>query len=100
MIKRDRRTSLPAMEEPEAHGAPTVRQVEATGSFLSKRPRVVLSPIELNTADLDHRDYFLVSLLDSNTTVEELLDICGMPSEEALALLEGLARRGVIAFDP
>ncbi len=86
------------MKEPEAHGATTIRPMAATGDFLAKVPRVILSREELNAADLDHRDYFLVSLLDDRTTVEELLDICGMPAEEALALLDGLARRGVIAL--
>jgi hypothetical protein len=87
------------MAEPEAHGTPTVRPVMVTVALLSRVPRVILSREELNAADLDHRDYFLVSLLDSRTTIEELFDICGMPSEEALALLEGLARRGVISLD-
>ena len=76
-----------------------MRPVMVTVALLSRVPRVILSREELNAADLDHRDYFLVSLLDSRTTIEELFDICGMPSEEALALLEGLARRGVISLD-
>jgi hypothetical protein len=32
------------------------------------------------------------------TTVENLLDICGMPGEEALALLDGLVRRGLVGM--
>jgi hypothetical protein len=87
------------MEEPEAHGAATVRHVEVTGAFLRRVPRVILAREEVNASDLDHRDYFLLSLLDDRTTIEELLDICGMPTEEALALLEGLARRGVISLE-
>ena len=50
----------------------------------------------MNVSELDHREYFLLSLLDGTTTVGDLLDICGMPSDEALALLEGLIRRGIL----
>lgn len=90
--------SAPEAEE-ETHGAATVRQVEVTRAFLKMVPRVILSREELNAADLDHRDYFLVSLMDGGTTVEDLLDICGMPAEEALALVEGLVRRGIVLVE-
>ncbi|MGO9000281.1 MAG: hypothetical protein ACLQVI_43700 [Polyangiaceae bacterium] len=72
--------------------------MEVTAAFLAKTPRVVVAPEELNAADLDHRDYFLISLMDGVTTVENILDISGMPSGEALALLSGLERRGIISF--
>ena len=76
-----------------------MRHVEVTGAFLAQVPRVILSREELNAADLDHRDYFLISLMDGHTTVENVLDISGMPPEEALALLESLVRRGIIEVD-
>jgi hypothetical protein len=92
--------SAPETEESErADGVSTVRQVEVTRAFLKMVPRPSISREELNAADLDHREYFLVSLMDGGTTVEDLLDICGMPSEEALALIDGLGRRGVIALE-
>jgi hypothetical protein len=88
-------------EEPESetHRAPTARRIAATAPFFARVPKVVLSRAELNAADLDHREYFLISMLDGATTVENLLDICGMPAEEALALLDGLMGRGIIVFE-
>jgi hypothetical protein len=92
-------TRAPETDEEQTHGAPTARQVVVTRAFLKMVPRVTLAREELNVAELDHRDYFLVSLMDGRTTLEELLDICGMPSEEALALIEGLVRRGIVLVD-
>jgi hypothetical protein len=86
-------------EESETHGAPTVRHVAVTRAFLAKVPRVILAREELNVADLDHREYFLIALMDETTTVENLLDISGMMDDEALALLDSLARRGIIEVD-
>jgi hypothetical protein len=85
-------------DELEAHGAPTARKLEVSDSYLSKIPKILLSPQEVNAADLDHREYFLLSLLDGMTSIENLLDICGMPSEEALALFDGLVRRGIVGL--
>jgi hypothetical protein len=90
-------TSAPEADDDRGtRGAPTVRPREAAAEFLRRVPRVTLSREELHAADLDHREYFLVTRMDGATTVEDLLDICGMPSEEALALIEGLVQRGII----
>jgi hypothetical protein len=35
-------------------------------------------------------------MLDGATTIESLIDVCGMPTEEAIALLDGLVRRGIL----
>jgi hypothetical protein len=94
---RARQPALLADEE--MHGTRTVPHIEVSGPFLSKVPTLALSREELNVSDLDPRDYFLVSLMDSDTTVETLLDISGMPSEEALALIESLVRRGIIKLE-
>jgi len=85
--------------EQEMHATPTAPPVEVTEAFRATTPRVVLAPEELNASDLDHRDYFVISLLDGITTVDNVLDICGMPSDEAIALLRGLERRGIISFE-
>ena len=84
---------------PAVEGAPTTPQIEVAGPFLARVPTIALSRAELNAADLDHREYFLVSLMDAFTTVEMLLDICGMPAEEALTLLESLEQRGIISLE-
>jgi hypothetical protein len=79
--------------------APTARQRVVTKEFLATVPRLAIPPEELHASELDHREYFLISLLDGVTTIENLIDICGMPSEEALALLDGLVRRGILGIE-
>jgi hypothetical protein len=79
--------------------APTARQRVVTKEFLAMVPRLAIPPEEVHASELDHREYFLISLLDGVTTVENLIDICGMPSEEALALLDGLVRRGILGLE-
>lgn len=48
--------------------------------------------------DLDPRAAFLLSRVDGMTSVEDLLDVSGMPRIEALRLLALLTRRGVLQF--
>ncbi len=82
-------TSTWSSRTTEPHGAPTVRHVAVTDSFLSRVPKLLLSREEMNVAELDHRDYFLViahGLHDDDR--EPPRHLRGMPSEEALALLE------------
>jgi hypothetical protein len=76
----------------------TVRQVRAARSIHSRIPIVVLADEKLRAAPLDCRSGFIVSLLDGKTTVEELLDVSGMPVEETLAIVEDLRLRGIIEF--
>jgi hypothetical protein len=84
------------MVDDEVDGSPTARQIVVTTEFLATVPRLAIPPEELHASELDHREYFLISLLDGMTTIENLIDICGMPSEEALALLNGLVGRGIL----
>jgi hypothetical protein len=48
---------------------------------------------------LDHRSGFLLSRIDGVSTVEEVLDVCGMPRLEALKTLADLLERGAIRLD-
>jgi CRP-like cAMP-binding protein len=75
-----------------------VRRVSAVLRTDGRFPTLAVPVGTLHTLPLDHRAGFLVSLLDGNTTIEALLDICGMPAEEAVATLEGLRRRGLITW--
>jgi hypothetical protein len=82
----------------KAHDLPTARQLPVGDDYLHQVPRLLLAPAELHAAELDHREYFIISLLDGATTVDMLLDLCGLPSEEALALIDALVRRGILAI--
>ncbi len=55
-----------------------------------------LGESQLRWLGLDHRAGFLLSRVDGVSTVEELLDICGMPRLEALRTLVDLLERGAI----
>lgn len=59
-------------------------------------PVPLLSDAELRWLGLDHRAGFLLSRVDGEATVEEVLDICGMPRLEALKTLVSLLERGAI----
>lgn len=65
---------------------------------LDQRPRVALTGDRLRWLSLDHRAGFLLSLIDGSSTVEELLDISGMPRFEALRTLCELLEQNVIAL--
>lgn len=55
-----------------------------------------LSSDEVKQFALDHMSGFLLSLLDGVTTIEGVLDVCGMPRVLALRHLTGLVRRGIV----
>lgn len=62
----------------------------------SRRLKVVMAPDKMRWLALDHRAGFLVSRIVVPTTVEDLLDICGMPPLEALEVLCDLKSQEVI----
>jgi hypothetical protein len=47
----------------------------------------------------DPRETFLLSRIDGKATVDVVLDIAGMPRDEAFAMLCDLMARGLVAFD-
>jgi hypothetical protein len=77
-------------------GSPTRRETPAAGSYLARVPLLAVSEAELPLLPLDHREGFLVSHIDGASSIETILDVCAMPAEEALGLIEGLVERGVI----
>lgn len=70
---------------------------------LGARDQVVSMAIpadQVRWLSLDHRAGFLLSLVDATSTVEELLDISGMPRLDALRILYALLQERVIALSP
>jgi hypothetical protein len=59
-------------------------------------PQIGVSPEQLRWLSLDHRAGFLLSLVDGQSTVDEVLDMSGMPDLEALRLLVQLLQQNVI----
>lgn len=65
---------------------------------LQRRVRVAVPAEQIRWLSLDHREGFLLSLAESGASVEEVLDICGMPRLEALRILLGLLDQRVISL--
>jgi hypothetical protein len=63
---------------------------------LDQVPRVSVESDRLRWLSLDHRAGFLLSLIDGSSSLEELLDISGMPRFEALKILCDLLDQDVI----
>jgi hypothetical protein len=62
-------------------------------------PTHAMADSEVRWLGLDHRAGFLLSRVDGHSTVEEVLDICGMPRLEALKTLVDLLERGAIRVE-
>lgn len=61
--------------------------------------RVAVPPDQVRWLSLDHRSGFLLSLVDGSSTLEELLDISGMPRLDALRIMFTLVEQQVIALE-
>jgi hypothetical protein len=64
---------------------------------LERAVRLIVPPGEIRWLTLDHRAGFLISRIDGLCSVEDLLDVSGMPRLDALKILHELVNRGVVA---
>lgn len=64
----------------------------------SQIPLVQVPPTEIRWLGLDHRAGFLLSRVDGEGTMEQLLDVSGMPRLEALKTLVELVEAGAVRF--
>ncbi len=89
--------SRPAPSTPPAAPPPAVAALTLTER--QSIPRVLKSMAEVAKLPIDHRAGFLLSHFDGIQTLEEILDVCAMPTDEALALITSLKEMGVIALE-
>ncbi|MBL9023296.1 MAG: hypothetical protein JNL21_13945 [Myxococcales bacterium] len=61
--------------------------------------RVAMRSDEIQGLSLDHRSGFLISLIDGVATLDEILDMSGMPQLDALRLLYEMREQGVVVVD-
>lgn len=61
--------------------------------------RLAISPDQLRSLNLDHRAGFLLSCLDGFSSIDEILDVSGMQTLEALRMLYELVQEGIIRSD-
>jgi len=78
-------------------GAAAVK-LARSGVRESGAPKVIASRAIISQAPIDARAAFVLSLVDGRNTVETLLDVAGMPEDEVRAILERLARLGLISL--
>lgn len=74
--------------------------IVADGSGVGPKmvPRVVRSKQELAAAPIDHREGFVLALIDGQTTVQGVIDVSGMDGVEVTGILQRLRRLGIIAI--
>jgi hypothetical protein len=64
---------------------------------LDRVPVVAVPADQLRWLSIDHKSGFILSLVDGVSSFEMILDICGMPTLEALRMLDGLVQQRVVA---
>jgi len=65
---------------------------------LDRVPFVAVPPEQLKWLSIDHRAGFVLSHVDGACSLEQILDVSGMPTLDALRILYELAQQRVIAF--
>ena len=82
----------------------TVDQVGAAAVKIARTtrrdsaPKLIASRQIIAKAPIDTRSAFVMSLVDGRNTVESLIDMAGMPEAEVRAILDRLARLGLISL--
>ncbi len=66
---------------------------------LTRVPMVAVRDVDLRWLGLDHRAGFLLSRIDGHASLDEVLDVSGMPRLEALRTLVDLCEAGALTFD-
>ncbi|MBI5532607.1 MAG: hypothetical protein HY898_07830 [Deltaproteobacteria bacterium] len=74
------------------------RHAERIGD-LSAIPVVAVSQEQMRWLALDHREGFLLSLIDGHTSIEDLCDIAGMSRVDVLKTIAGLIDAEVLRLD-
>lgn len=92
--------SILASAAPSAPSAPItnlpeIEPIDELGG-MSAVLSTVANSAAIRTLDLDHRAGFLLSLVDGFSSVEDLLDVANLPTDQCLGLLVDLKRRGLI----
>lgn len=96
----------PSSSPPTRSGRPpvTVDEVGTAAVKLARTgrresaPRLVASRSVVAKAPIDTRSAFVLSLVDGRNSYDAIIDMAGMPEDEVKAILERLARLGLIAL--
>ena len=63
---------------------------------IKRVPHIMMSREQQRWLALDHRAGFVLSLVDGTSSIDEILDISGMPELDALRILVELQQQNVI----
>jgi serine/threonine protein kinase len=63
-------------------------------------PRIAMEPSQITSISLDHRAGFLLSCIDGASTIDDVLDVSGMPRIETLRIVCELLDHGVLTLTP
>jgi hypothetical protein len=75
-----------------------VKMYTARIGSLEKVPIVMVAKNQLRWLTIDHRAGFVLSHVDGSSTLEQILDVSGMPPLDALRILYELVQQRIIAF--
>jgi hypothetical protein len=102
---RRRSTGPPRTLTPPSFPAVAVAPIPAApvpdlGASLAQGvPVQLLGADDARSLPMDHREAFVLSLVDGMTAVETLVDVSGMPREQVLSILQRLLDVGAIAME-
>ena len=73
-----------------------------TGSLVDAWPTdvpCVIGSAAEHAAEVDHREAFVLSMLDGESTLGSMLDVLDLPGPEVLAIVCDLCARGIVTLD-
>jgi hypothetical protein len=99
--------SLQAQEphDPEVHRCIDDCRAKLTDMYIGKLgerthvPRVLMMADQLQHLALDHRAGFLISCIDGASSLDEVLDMSGMPALDTVRLLYELVQEGAVVIE-
>jgi hypothetical protein len=65
---------------------------------LDRVPKVLVQRTQLRWLSIDHRAGFILSLVDGSSSLEMILDVCGMPRLDAMKILQELLQQKIVAL--
>lgn len=65
---------------------------------LDRIPRITMTPDQIRWLSLDHREGFMMSMIDGISSVDDLLDVSGMQRIDTLRILCSLLDQKVISL--
>ena len=72
--------------------------LESKLGSVERVPTPLMTPSKMRWLSIDHRAGFILSLADGVASIDQILDVCGMPKLDALRIIDQLVEQKVIAL--